>query len=144
MEKIKKDIHEIIDRETEAWDNQDAELLCSIFHPDMVWPWPVNSNDHDPIKWVLIQGRFDKNRWIKNWNNLFNAYKLSHNKRNTVKILISDERDAAFAVVDIDTLWINKITRKPFHWKGRVSKTYVKLTDGWKLIMHTGVLNYEI
>ena len=29
-------IHEIVDRETRAWDTQDVELLLSVFHPDMV------------------------------------------------------------------------------------------------------------
>ena len=33
-------IIEIINTETEAFDTKNIELLLSIFHPDMVWPWP--------------------------------------------------------------------------------------------------------
>ena len=40
-------IQEIVDRETRAWDDQDAETLVSI-HPDMVWPWPPDEHTHDP------------------------------------------------------------------------------------------------
>ena len=43
----------------------------------------------------------------------------SHNIREIKKIMISDEKDGAFAVVDIDTLWIGKDNNKN-HWKGRV------------------------
>jgi ketosteroid isomerase-like protein len=34
------EVREIVDRETRAWNTKDAELLLSVFHPDMVWPWP--------------------------------------------------------------------------------------------------------
>jgi len=37
---VKDEIQEMIDRETNAWDAKDAGALASIFHPDMVWPWP--------------------------------------------------------------------------------------------------------
>ena len=43
------EIVEIVNRETKAWNNQDVDLLISIFHPDMVWPWPRASQSHDPI-----------------------------------------------------------------------------------------------
>ncbi|MFX1385567.1 MAG: hypothetical protein ACFFBP_24405, partial [Promethearchaeota archaeon] len=80
-------------------------------------------------------------RWKKGWQELFNTHKLAHNKRDIKKIVISKERDGAFAVVDIDTLWIDKNNIKN-HWKGRVCKVYTKIHDEWKLIMHTGVLEY--
>jgi hypothetical protein len=35
------EIAEIVNRETRAWDTKDVDLLITIFHPDMVWPWPV-------------------------------------------------------------------------------------------------------
>jgi len=41
-------IEEIVNRETRAWDNQDVKLLLSVFHPDMVWPWPPTADSHDP------------------------------------------------------------------------------------------------
>src|SRR4028119_2309803 len=40
MQDAAAEIREIVDRETRAWDTQDAELLLSVFHPDMVWPCP--------------------------------------------------------------------------------------------------------
>ena len=35
----------------------DSETLVSIFHPDMVWPWPPDEHTHDPVHWVLTQIR---------------------------------------------------------------------------------------
>jgi ketosteroid isomerase-like protein len=46
-------------------------------------------------------------------------------------------------VVDVDTLWRNKQTGQDFHWKGRACKGYTKVDGEWKLIMHTGLLNYD-
>ena len=34
------EVTEIVDRETRAWDTKDVRLLLTVFHPDMVWPWP--------------------------------------------------------------------------------------------------------
>jgi hypothetical protein len=34
-------IANLVNSETKAWDTQDVELLLSILHPDMVWPWNV-------------------------------------------------------------------------------------------------------
>ena len=56
-------IREMVDRETEAWNAKDAEALVSIFHPDMVWPWPPDGDAHDPVDWVFPLGRFDRERW---------------------------------------------------------------------------------
>lgn len=58
------------------------------------------------------------------------------------KIEISREDDGAFAVVDIDTLWIDKAGYQN-HWKGRVCKVYTKVGDEWKMTIHTGVLDYS-
>ena len=109
----------------------------------MVWPWPPTTDDHDPADWVFVLGRFDGERWKRDWQGLFDTHDLIHNHRKTVKIIVSKEQDGAFAVVDIDTLWRNKQTRSDFHWKGRVCKIYTKLSNGeWKLIAHTGALEY--
>lgn len=59
MEEIKKQIEEIVNRETKAWDTQDVNLLMTILHPDMVWPWPRTNQSHDPMDWVLEIGRYD-------------------------------------------------------------------------------------
>lgn len=138
---IRKEIKEIVDRETRAWDIQDVELLLTVFHPDMVWPWPKTPQSHDPVEWVLEWGRYNYNRWRKGWLDLFNTHILVHNKRVTRKIEISNEGDGAFAVVDIDTLWEDSNGNKN-HWKGRVCKVYTKVKLEWKMIMQTGVLEY--
>ena len=141
MSKEEIEIKEIVDRETRAWDTQDVDLLISIFHPDMVWPWPKTSSSHDPMDWELVLGKFNKERWSKGWLDLFEHYKLMHNHREIKKIEISSDKDGAFAVVDIDTLWMDKDNHK-IHWKGRVCKVYTKIGTDWKMTMHTGVLEY--
>lgn len=136
-----EEIKEIVDRETRAWDAKDVELLLSVFHPDMVWPWPRSERSHDPMDWVLTQGRFNHQRWKKRWQNLFRTHTLIHNKRVIKKIVVSKERDGAFAVVDIDSLWRDRRGKK-MRWKGRVCKVYSKVGGEWKMTMHTGVLEY--
>jgi ketosteroid isomerase-like protein len=135
------EIIEIVNLETRAWDTQDVNLLISIFHPDMVWPWPKTPKSHDPMDWELVLGKFNKERWMKSWQSLFDTHKLVHNIREIKKIVVSDEKDGAFAVVDIDTLWLDGRGNKN-HWKGRTCKVYTKVYGTWKLIMHTGVLEY--
>lgn len=142
MSEIKNQIEEIVNRETKAWDTQDVELLMTIFHPDMVWPWPPTSKDHNPIDWIMVNGRFNYERWRNDYQELFDTHKLVHNNREIKKIVVSKENDGAFAVVDIDTLWMDSQGNEN-HWKGRVCKVYTKMDDEWKLIMHTGVLDYE-
>lgn len=141
MDTLKEQIQEIIDRETRAWDEKDAETLVSIFHPDMVWPWPKHEDAHNPVDWVFPFGRYNRKRWKDDWQKLFDTHELIHNNRKTLKITISEQGDGAFAVIKIDTLWQNKKGHRS-HWKGIVSKGYTKTKDGWKLIMHTGVLKY--
>lgn len=142
MSEIEREIEEIVDRETRAWDTQDLDLLLSVFHPDMVWPWPPTVADHDPIDWVIEWGRYDEERWRQGWQSLFDTHELVHNKRRIRKIAVSREGDGAFAVVDVDTLWRDRSGRD-FHWNGRGCKVYTKLEDGWKLIAHYGLLDYQ-
>ena len=141
MTKEELEIVEIVNRETKAWDTQDVNLLITLFHPDMVWPWPKTPKSHDPIEWELVLGKFNKERWSSGWQVLFDNFELIHNKREIKKIVISNENDGAFAVVDIDTLWIDKKGNQN-HWKGRVCKVYSKVGREWKMTMHTGVLEY--
>jgi ketosteroid isomerase-like protein len=141
MTKEETEITEIINRETRAWDTQDTNLLISVFHPDMVWPWPRTFQSHDPVDWVMPLGRYNKERWCRSWQDLFDTHRLIYNNREIKKIVISDEKDGAFAVVDIDTLWLGKDNKKN-HWKGRVCKVYSRVGDEWKMTMHTGVLSY--
>ena len=56
-------IKEMIERETKAWDNKDVDLLMTIFHHDMVWPWPKSPQSHDPMDWVIEWGRYNYDRW---------------------------------------------------------------------------------
>jgi ketosteroid isomerase-like protein len=141
MTKEELEITEIVNRETRAWDTQDVNLLISVFHPDMVWPWPKTTKSHDPMDWEFVLGKYDKERWCRSWQDLFNNSRLIRNNREIKKIVISNEKDGAFAVVDIDTLWIDKNNRSD-NWKGRVCKVYSKIGNEWKMTMHTGVLEY--
>lgn len=134
-------IREIVDRETRAWDTQDVELLLSIFHPDMVWPWPPTPQDHDPVDWVLEWGRYDAGRWGEGWQALFDTHELVRNERATRRVEVSDEGDGAFAVVDIDTLWRDRDGNE-MHWHGRTCKIYALVGGTWKMTAHTGVLAY--
>ena len=140
----KGEIQALVDRETAAWDAQDAEGLVSLFHPDMVWPWPPDARAHDPSSWVFPQGRFHRERWRASWEELFRTHELVHNVRKTVSIVISAEGDGAFAVVDVDTLWRNRSDGRSFHWKGRAGKGYTRVGERWLLIFHTGLLDYAV
>jgi hypothetical protein len=141
MNDVESEIQEMVDRETRAWDTQDADLLLSVFHPDMVWPWPKSSSSHDPMEWVLEWGRYDAQRWRRGWQELFDTHSLIRNDRETKKIEVSQEGDGAFAVVDIDTLWRSPLGEE-MRWQGRVCKVYSKVGGEWKMTMHTGVLVY--
>lgn len=139
---MKNEIKEIVDRETRAWNTQDVDLFLSIFHKDMVWPWPPDNKDHNPINWELTLGKFNYERWKEIYIKFFKENKLVHNNRKIEKIKVSEEGDGAIAVVDIDTLWKNIATKRKNHWFGRVSKVYTRVGSEWKLIMHTGPLIY--
>jgi ketosteroid isomerase-like protein len=141
MNPVEREIEEIVHRETRAWDRKDVDLLLTIFHPDMVWPWPPSPEAHDPALWVMELGRFDADRWRRGWQELFATHSLIHNRRQIVKIVPSLEKDGAFAVVDVDTLWRDGAGRDS-HWKGRACKIYSKVGGDWKLIAHTGLLDY--
>jgi ketosteroid isomerase-like protein len=141
MTDAQRAIEEIVNRETRAWDTQDVDLLLTIFHPDMVWPWPPTAQHHDPADWVFVMGHFHHARWRAIWKQLFDTHRLVHNRRVIRKIVVSPEGDGAFAVVDIDTLWQDGAGNQS-HWNGRVCKVYSLCAKEWKLIMHTGALNY--
>ena len=130
----------MVNKETLAWNTQDVGLLISIFHQDMVWPWPKHPQAHDPMGWVMEWGRYDYDRWKKGWQDLFDSHKLIRNDRVIKKIEVSQEGDGAFAVVDIDTLW-RDADEKDNHWKGRTCKVYTLVNGQWKMMMQTGVLS---
>lgn len=138
---IEQEIHEIIHRETQAWDNKSVEQLLSIFHSDMLWVWPTDSMNLDPISWELPQGRFNYAKYSKIYSEWFKKFDLIRNVRKIEKITMSSECDAAFAVVDVDTLWRSK-TGEESHWQGRTGKSYVKMPNGWKMINQVGVFKF--
>ena len=144
MTTVEEQIQEMVDRETRAWNAQNAEALVEIFHPDMVWPWPQHPHDHDPVGWIFPQGRYNRDRWKRAWSQLFTDHALVHNVRTTVRIVVSPEGDGAFAVVDVDTLWKHRTTGQRFHWKGRACKGYTWVAGQWRLIFHTGLLDYSL
>ena len=143
MDEVITAIEEIVNRETRAWDTQDVDLLLSVFHPDMVWPWPPHDQAHDPTDWLLVWGRYDRERWRRGWQELFDTHTLVHNRRQIVKIVVSEQGDGAFAVVDVDTLWRGR-AGNDFHWKGRACKVYSLVHGEWKMTMHTGLLAYPV
>jgi hypothetical protein len=137
-------IREVVDRETRAWDEQDVELLLSIFHPDMVWVWPRDAHAHDPVDWVTRLGRFDAARWGSAYRSFFEKHELVHNRRDVVKIEVTAEGDGGFAVVDIDTCWRPRPAAADDRWLGRTCKTYTLVDGRWKMIAQTGVLDYDV
>jgi hypothetical protein len=141
MEETRSEIQEIFDRETRGWDPKDVDLLSSVFHPDMVWPWPKTATSHDPMEWRLVLGRYVPERWESRWRELFDTHELVHNRRETRKIEVSQQGDGTLAVVDIDTLW-RDAEGDESHWKGRMCKVYSKVDGEWKMTMHRGVLEY--
>ena len=126
MEDVKKQIEEIVNRETRAWDTQDVDLLMTVFHQDMAWPWLRTPHSHDPMDWVIEWGRYDYERWKNGWQKLFDTHRLAFNRREIKKIEVSNEGDGAFAVVDIDTLWIDADGAEN-RWLGRVCKVYSRV-----------------
>ncbi len=76
-------IEELVHRETRAWDTQNVDLLLSLFHPDMVWPWPPHAHAHDPLEWVIVWGRFDRERWGRGWQALFDSHELVRDRRRS-------------------------------------------------------------
>ena len=133
----------MVERETQAWNAQDADALVELFRPDMVWPWPPSERSHDPITWVMPMGRFDAVRWRASWQQLFDTHELIANERVLRRIETTPEGDGGFAVVDIDTRWRSRDGGAEQVWQGRVCKVYARCADGWKITMHTGVLVYD-
>ena len=123
MTGIEREIQEMVDREIRAWDTRDVDLLLSVFHPDIVWPWPPDAHAHDPESWVFVLGRFNRERWRLAWQELFDTHQLDHNQRETVRIVVSEQRDGAFAVVDVDTLWRRRADGQESHWRGRRARS---------------------
>jgi ketosteroid isomerase-like protein len=133
----RQEIEEIVGRETRAWDTQDVDLLMSVLHPDMVWPWPADQGSLDPMTWILELGRYDYSRWRAGWQELFDTHTLIHNRRRIIRIELSREGDGALAIVDIDTLW-RAADGSDNHWSGRTCKIYTRVGGEWRMITQLG------
>jgi ketosteroid isomerase-like protein len=59
-----------------------------------------------------------------------------------VRVVVSEQGDGGFAVVDVDTLWRRRSDGQPFPWKGRACKGYTRVGGQWRLVFHTGLLDY--
>jgi ketosteroid isomerase-like protein len=91
-----------------------------------------------------VLGRFQRDRWLQYFRAIFDQYDLVRNNRSTVNIEVSPEEDAAFAILDVDSLWRDKDTKQEIQWKGRVCKFYTKMSGGgWKFIFQIGPLDYS-
>ncbi len=60
---MEKEIVEIVNRETEAWNNKDEDKPLTIFHRDMVWSWTGGLDFHDSMDWIFGVGQSDYQRW---------------------------------------------------------------------------------
>ena len=132
----------MVKRETRAWDTQNIDLLLSLFHPSMAWPWPMVVTGRDPIDWVPGMGRFDEARWRKLYQDLFTNHTLVHNRREIKQIDVLPGGEVGFAVVDVDTLWHSKLTGKDLHWEGRTNKAYIRVGDQIKMTGQTSLPRY--
>jgi hypothetical protein len=92
--------------------------------------------------WVMPLGRFDRERWKRSWEDLFATHELVHNRRQTSRVAVADQRDGGFVVVDVDTLWRNRQSNTASHWKGRACKVYTKVGVRWFFLFQTGLLAY--
>ena len=75
---VKKQIQALIDRETLGLNTKNPDLFLDMIHPDMVWPWPPTSRDHDPVEWKFVLGRFNRERRRQNFRAIFDNYDLVH------------------------------------------------------------------
>ena len=146
------EIIEIIERESRAFETADAELMLTIYHPDMVWAWPPHAKAHDPMEWIMRVGRFDYEKWLAMTKLFMGTHKLIHNRREIMKILMTDEQDGALAVVDIETSF-EQTPDEHSPWdegggivevKGRAAKIYTLVEEEWKLLYQPGTMHYPV
>jgi hypothetical protein len=147
------EIVEMVERESRAFETADAELMLTIYHPDMVWAWPPHEHAHDPMEWIMRVGRFNYDKWLKLTQLFMDTHKLIHNHREIKKILMTDEQDGALAVVDIDTLFEQQPDEdSPWHQEGggelhvvgRAAKIYTTVGQEWKLLYQPGTMHYPV
>lgn len=137
MSAARAEIEAMVLREKRAWDTKDVDLLISVLHPDMVWPFPGEDRSLDPMTWTAGLGRYDRERWRGDWQSRFDDCELVRNQREIRRIVTSAQGDGGFAIVDIDTLWRHADGREE-HWLGRTCKIYTKRAGEWLMITQLG------
>ena len=130
MTPVAEEIEEIVKLEGSAGDDQDIDMLLTVYHDDRGWVWPQNPGSHDPLDWLIEVGAFDPARWRAGWSKIFGGG-VTGNERDLRKVIVSPEGDAAVAIVDVEVESVG--------WAGRVSKVYSKIGDEWKMITHNGL-----
>ena len=74
---VRPRIQSLVDLETRGWDTKNPDLFLLMIHPDMVWAWPPGTDAHDPADWVFVLGRFNHDRWRRNWQDLFDTHAVA-------------------------------------------------------------------
>ena len=77
---VKKQIQALVDLETKGWNTRNPDFFLEMIHPDTVWPWPPYPPAITTRRWEFVLGRFDRERWRKNWQKIFDHYDLVHNR----------------------------------------------------------------
>lgn len=129
-------IKELVERETQAWNEGDVDLLLSLFHPDLIWIWPASGYAGDLLASQLQVSRFDPDRWQAGWSGIL-ANELLVNDRQILSITESPEGDSAVAVVNVETRW--RTPKGEAGWTGQATKCFVRTGDDWKMIAHIGL-----
>ncbi len=140
---VTAEIEEIAGRETRAWSARDVDLLLSVFHPDIVLAVAARRGLPRSRQLGLRHGPFRPGAMAPVVAGALRQPRSRPYRREIVRITATEERDGAFAVVDVDTLW-RRDDGADFHWKGRACKVYTRVAGEWKLIMHTGLLRYPV
>src|SRR5205807_7456637 len=100
----------------------------------------LHSSRPDPMGHAI--GKIQSAALDSLWQELFDSHDLVHNWRRTLRVVVSEQGDGGFAVVDVDTLWRSRRTQEPLHWKGRACKVYTKVDGLWLFLFQTGLLEY--
>ena len=140
------EIQQIIDRESQGYENEDVDLLLSVYHPDMVWAWPPHSQAHDPMEWVLRMGRYNEARWRVLIERFFATHTLIHNHRVTRKIVLSRNRTVPLpwwisirsGIARARAIPLGTTGTTEEHVIGRACKIYTLVNGEWKMLYQPG------
>jgi hypothetical protein len=60
------------------------------------------------LKWDISFGSYDYERWLLQWQELFDNYDLIHNHITIKRVTFSEQKNGGFAIVDIYMLLRHK------------------------------------